>query len=59
MIKFSRSDVYSILSAGDNVEITITGELNDGTSFEGKDIIKIIDKGAEHTDETDPSSVEN
>lgn len=58
MIKFSRSEIYNILSVGDNVEVTITGELNDGTPFEGKDYIKVINNGLEHTDETDPSSVE-
>lgn len=45
--KFSRSqvqDVQDTLSIGE-VELTISGELNDGTRFEGSDTIRIIDKG--------------
>ncbi len=41
--RFSRSDVQAILNAGE-IELTITGQLNDGTVFEGTDIIKVIDK---------------
>jgi parallel beta-helix repeat protein/predicted outer membrane repeat protein len=42
--KFNREDVQSALEAGD-FELTITGRLNDGTSFEATDIIRVIDKG--------------
>jgi len=45
MVKFDRSDVQQILQVGDNVEITVTGELNDGKLFEGMDTIRVIDKG--------------
>jgi len=42
--KFSRSDVQGILNVGE-VELTITGQLMDGTVFEGTDVIRVIDKG--------------
>lgn len=41
--KFSRSELQNILELGD-VELTITGELIDGTIFEGTDTIKVLDK---------------
>jgi len=45
MVKFDRSAVQEILEAGDEVEVTVTGELNDDTKFEGSDAIRVIDKG--------------
>jgi hypothetical protein len=42
--KFSRSQVQDIIDIG-QVELTITGELTDGTVFEGTDVIRVIDKG--------------
>ena len=45
MVKFDRSAVQEILEAGDEVEITVTGELNDDTKFEGSDMIRLINKG--------------
>jgi len=48
MAKFDRSEVQEMLvereELGD-VELTVTGELTDGTIFEGTDTIKVIDKG--------------
>ncbi len=45
MVKFSRSAVQNILPAEGEAEITVVGELADGTAFEGKDTIRIIDEG--------------
>ncbi|MCD6528719.1 hypothetical protein J7L06_00285 [Candidatus Bathyarchaeota archaeon] len=45
MVKFKRSEIVEILSPGDTVELTITGELTDGTPFEGADMIRVIEKG--------------
>jgi len=45
MVKFNRTEVQGILHIGDNVEIVISGKLYDCRLFEGKDIIKVIDKG--------------
>jgi len=45
MVKFDRSAVQEILEAGDDVEITVTGELDVDTKFEGSDTIRVIDKG--------------
>jgi len=40
--RFARSDAQAILEVGD-VELTITGQLTDGTQFEASDTIKVID----------------
>jgi predicted outer membrane repeat protein len=42
--RFSRSEVQEILNVGD-VELTISVHLMDGTAFEGRDVIKVTDKG--------------
>jgi len=44
MVKFDRTAVQGLLQIGD-VEITVTGELNDGTPFEGSDTIRVINPG--------------
>jgi hypothetical protein len=41
MVKFDRAAVQDILTVGDQVEITITGEVA-GIPFEGSDIIRVI-----------------
>jgi hypothetical protein len=43
VLRFSREDVQPILEVGD-VELTITCQLTDGTSFEATDTIKVTDK---------------
>lgn len=42
MVKFDRSEVAAILSPEDAVELTVTGELTDGTLFESSDTIRVI-----------------
>jgi hypothetical protein len=44
MMKFSRSELQDLLQPG-RVELTISGEFNDGTEFGGTDTIRVIDKG--------------
>jgi len=43
MARFTRSEVQSILNIG-KAELTITGQLTDGTVFEAADVIRVIDK---------------
>jgi hypothetical protein len=45
MVKFDREVVSSTLPLGSSVEVTIAGELNDETHFEGMDTIRVIDRG--------------
>ena len=45
MVMFSREEVQGILDAG-QAELTITGRLTDGTVFEAKDVIIVINKGS-------------
>jgi hypothetical protein len=41
MLKFNRSEVNAIITEGEAVEITITGELNSGQPFQGSCFIKV------------------
>jgi len=43
MMKFDRASVQAILTAGEHVKITISGQVN-GILFEGSDTIKVIGK---------------
>jgi hypothetical protein len=59
-LKFSRQEIASILGEvehGDVVELTITGELIDGTPFEASDCITILSKHPEPRIEADSDEV--
>jgi hypothetical protein len=43
MVKFDRATVESVLAVGEQVQITVTGEVG-GIAFEGTDIIRVIDQ---------------
>jgi hypothetical protein len=48
MAKFRRGAVQELLSEVETpsqVELVVSGELSDGTIFEGMDTIRVIDKG--------------
>jgi hypothetical protein len=40
-VRFNRSEVIALLSQVGEVELTITGKLFDGTSFEARDTIRV------------------
>ena len=42
VLKFDRMAVQALLSAGEAVEITLTGQLDDGTEIKATDTIKVI-----------------
>jgi len=43
MVKFDRALVQELLTAGNEVEVTVSGELTDDTPFEGTDTIRVIE----------------
>ncbi|MCK4459701.1 MAG: DUF4430 domain-containing protein, partial [Methanosarcinales archaeon] len=45
VVKFDRANLAGV-PAGDAVPLTVTGELTDGTRFEGSDMVEVIAKGA-------------
>jgi hypothetical protein len=45
MGKFSRADVQALLDTGKAVEITLTGQMQDGTLFTATDTVKVIKPG--------------
>ena len=45
MVKFDRAAVQAILSVGDNVVLTVDGNLNSGAAISGTDVIRVINEG--------------
>jgi hypothetical protein len=45
MVKFNRSALQEILHVSSEVEITVNGQLVDGTLFEGTHTIGVINSG--------------
>ena len=44
-VKFPRAEVEAVVPVGDEVELTVTGKLLTGASFEGHKCIRVIDPG--------------
>lgn len=44
IVKFNRQDLTNV-QPGNNVKMNVTGNLFDGTPFEGNDTVRVIDKG--------------
>ena len=44
MVKFDRQMVMELLEPGETVTLTVTGQLYDGTDFQGSDVIRVIDR---------------
>ena len=44
MVKFDRSNAQDMLEPGDEVEVTVSGQLTNGTTFEGTDTIRVIEQ---------------
>ena len=44
IVKFDREDLRADLPTGDNVTMTVTGALTDGTPFKGSDTVEVIGK---------------
>jgi hypothetical protein len=42
MVKFDRARISAHLQPGDEVEVTVSGELREGRLFIGRDLIRII-----------------
>jgi hypothetical protein len=56
-VKLSRSEVQAVVPLGDEVELTVTGNLLNGAFFQGTDVIRVIDPGEQKgnlTREGDP-----
>jgi len=47
VLRFSREEVQPILEVGD-IDLTIIGQLTDGTAFDATDTIKVIDKAGKN-----------
>lgn len=45
MVKFDGAEVQDLLDPEGEFELTVSGELTDGTPFDGSDTIRVIDKG--------------
>jgi hypothetical protein len=53
MVTFNQEILQTILEPGNHVELKVTGELYDGTKFEGVDYVEVI------SDDTPPRTIKN
>lgn len=56
-VKFDRATVQSWFGSDTMATFRVAGRLFDGQSFRGEAVARIIDAGAEHTNETHPGSI--
>jgi len=47
MVRFEREDLSSVLQTGDEVAVTVSGALSDGTPFEGSEVLEVVDSKTE------------
>jgi len=56
-VSFSRQQVAAAAPIGEEVQFRVTGGLTYACPFEGVDLVRVIQEGKVHTDESDASSI--